>query len=137
MVCDFFFPRLGGVEMHIWSQAQCLMAMGHKVIVVTNAHGSRRGVRWMTNGLKVYYIPLLPFVDGSSLPTLGLVYFPLFRRILIREGVNIVHSHQVPQQHPVDASTCSVGGSAACPELTVRCVMVDAMHHASGRGRVD
>lgn len=95
MVCDFFFPRLGGVEMHIWSQAQCLMAMGHKVIVVTNAHGKRRGVRWMTNGLKVYYIPLLPFVDGSSLPTLGLAYFPLFRRILIREGVDIVHGHQV------------------------------------------
>lgn len=31
MVCDFFYPRLGGVEMHIWSLAQCLLKMGHKV----------------------------------------------------------------------------------------------------------
>jgi len=95
MVCDFFFPRLGGVEMHVWSQCQCLMAMGHKVIVVTNARGDRRGVRWMTNGLKVYYLPLASFVDGIVLPTLGLAYFPLFRSILIREGVTVVHGHQV------------------------------------------
>jgi phosphatidylinositol glycan class A protein len=31
MVCDFFYPRLGGVEMHIWSLSQCLLKMGHKV----------------------------------------------------------------------------------------------------------
>lgn len=31
MVCDFFFPRLGGVEMHIWSLAQCLLRLGHRV----------------------------------------------------------------------------------------------------------
>ena len=95
MVCDFFYPRLGGVEMHIWSQAQCLLAMGHKVVVVTSAVGARTGVRWMTNGLKVYYLPLLPFVDGNTLPTLGLAYFPLFRKILYREGITVVHVHQV------------------------------------------
>lgn len=31
MVCDFFYPRLGGVEMHIWSLSECLLKMGHKV----------------------------------------------------------------------------------------------------------
>ena len=31
MACDFFYPRLGGVEMHIWSLAQCLLRLGHKV----------------------------------------------------------------------------------------------------------
>jgi len=31
MVCDFVYPRLGGVEMHIWSLSQCLIKMGHKV----------------------------------------------------------------------------------------------------------
>ena len=30
MVCDFFYPRMGGVEMHIWSLSQHLIRMGHK-----------------------------------------------------------------------------------------------------------
>jgi len=52
------FPllRLGGLEMHIWCLAQCLLKMGHKVIVVTNmyntANGKRVGIRYMTNGLR-------------------------------------------------------------------------------------
>lgn len=50
LVCDFFYPRLGGVEMHIWSLSQCLIKRGHKVIVVTHAYGKRSGVRYMTNG---------------------------------------------------------------------------------------
>jgi len=53
-ISDFFFPRLGGVEMHIWTLSQCLLRMGHKVIVITHAAGDRKGVRYMTNGLKVY-----------------------------------------------------------------------------------
>lgn len=32
MVCDFFFPNLGGVESHIYELSQNLLAMGHKVI---------------------------------------------------------------------------------------------------------
>lgn len=53
MVCDFFYPRLGGVEMHIWSLSQCLLRRGHRVVVVTHAYDNRKGVRYMTNGLKV------------------------------------------------------------------------------------
>ena len=64
LVCDFFYPRLGGVEMHIWSLAQCLLRRGHKVIVVTHHYpDGRKGVRHMTGGLKVYYCPMTPFVD--------------------------------------------------------------------------
>jgi phosphatidylinositol glycan class A protein len=55
MVCDFFFPRLGGVEMHIWSLSQHLIRLGHKVIVITHAYGNRKGVRYMAGPLKVYY----------------------------------------------------------------------------------
>lgn len=55
MVCDFFFPRLGGVEMHIWSLSQHLIRLGHKVIVITHAYGKRKGVRYMAGPLKVYY----------------------------------------------------------------------------------
>jgi hypothetical protein len=31
MVCDFFYPRLGGVEMHIWSLSHALLRLGYKV----------------------------------------------------------------------------------------------------------
>ena len=98
MVCDFFWPRLGGVEMHVWSLSQCLMKLGWRVVVITHdapgADGKRRvGVRTMTNGLKVYYAPLPVFHDGNSFPA---VYplLPLFRDILVREQVDIVHGHQ-------------------------------------------
>ena len=54
MVCDFFFPRFGGVENHVWSMAQSLLRLGHKVVVVTHAYDAtdgsdrhRAGVRWM------------------------------------------------------------------------------------------
>jgi phosphatidylinositol N-acetylglucosaminyltransferase subunit A len=47
----------------------------------------------MTNGLKVYYIPLAVVYDQITLPTL-FSFFPLFRNILIRERITIVHCHQ-------------------------------------------
>lgn len=93
MVSDFFYPRLGGVEMHIWSLSQCLLHLGHKVVVLTNQYGKRAGVRFMTNGLKVYYAPVVPFVDQDSMPTLW-TFLPYLRNILIRERITIVHGHQ-------------------------------------------
>ena len=92
MVCDFFFPNTGGVEVHIFSLAQCLLARGHKVVVLTRAYGDRCGVRHMTRGLKVYYAPRLPVYGGATLPGLfGLA--PLLRCILLRERITIVHGH--------------------------------------------
>lgn len=58
MVSDFFYPNMGGVESHIYQLSQCLIEKGHKVVIVTHAYGDRRGVRYLTNGLKVYYLPL-------------------------------------------------------------------------------
>jgi phosphatidylinositol glycan class A protein len=53
MVSDFFYPNTGGVESHTYQLSQCLMARGHKVVVLTHAYGDRAGVRYLTNGLKV------------------------------------------------------------------------------------
>jgi len=64
MVCDFFYPRLGGVEMHIWSLSQHLLRLGHKVIVVTNFYGNRKGVRYLPGPLKVYYCVRVVFHVG-------------------------------------------------------------------------
>jgi phosphatidylinositol glycan class A protein len=121
MVCDFFYPRHGGVEMHIWSLAQCLMQRGHKVIVITHSYGGRKGIRYMTNGLKVYYTPIVPFVDQNSFPT-SIAMFPLFRKILIRERIDIVHGHQATStmmhEATVQARTMgykvSIAAAAAC-----------------------
>ncbi|XP_051938358.1 phosphatidylinositol N-acetylglucosaminyltransferase subunit A isoform X7 [Hippocampus zosterae] len=65
MVSDFFYPNMGGVESHIYLLSQCLIEKGHKVVVVTHAYGHRKGVRYLTNGLKVYYLPLQVFTDHS------------------------------------------------------------------------
>lgn len=39
--------------MHIWSLSQCLLRRGHRVVVITHGYDNRKGVRYMTNGLKV------------------------------------------------------------------------------------
>jgi phosphatidylinositol glycan class A protein len=104
MVCDFFYPRLGGVENHIWSLSHSLLRLGHKVIVITHAYNcsdaevvggdygltrrksQRTGVRYLPGGLKVYYCPFLPMTDEDCLPTFKIT-FPLLHWILIRQLV--------------------------------------------------
>ncbi|KAL4193998.1 hypothetical protein AMTRI_Chr05g57010 [Amborella trichopoda] len=93
MVSDFFYPNFGGVENHLYYLSQCLLELGHKVVVMTHAYGTRTGVRYMTGGLKVYYVPWKPFLMQNTLPT---IYgtFPIVRTILIREKISVVHGHQ-------------------------------------------
>ncbi|GAA0186335.1 hypothetical protein LIER_33623 [Lithospermum erythrorhizon] len=93
MVSDFFYPNFGGVENHIYYLSQCLIKLGHKVVVMTHAYKNRVGVRYMTGGLKVYYVPWVPFVMQNTLPTFyGTL--PIMRTILIREQISLVHGHQ-------------------------------------------
>lgn len=42
---------------------------------------------------QVYYVPLVPVVDGDCMPT-ACAFFPIFRQILIRERITLVHGHQ-------------------------------------------
>ncbi|CAF0732358.1 unnamed protein product [Adineta steineri] len=92
MVSDFFYPLIGGVENHIYQLSQCLIEQNHKVIVVTHAYNDRVGVRYMANGLKVYYLPYRPFYNNTILPTVFST-IPLIRSILLREQITIVHGH--------------------------------------------
>ncbi|CAJ0931994.1 unnamed protein product, partial [Mesorhabditis belari] len=92
LVSDFFCPNTGGVETHIYFLAKCLLARGHKVIVITHAYGERRGIRYLSNGLKVYYLPFLIVYNGASLGQ-GPASFPWFRQIFISEDIQIVHGH--------------------------------------------
>lgn len=92
MASDFFYPNMGGVEEHIFNLSQCLIMRGHKVIIITHGYGNRNGVRYMSNGLKIYYMPIKVFYSQSILPTM-ICNIPLIRCILIRENIEIVHGH--------------------------------------------
>ncbi|KAI1339994.1 glycosyltransferase family 4 protein [Xylariaceae sp. FL0016] len=92
MVSDFFFPQPGGVESHIYQLATKLIDRGHKVIIITHAYEDRKGIRYLTNGLKVYHVPFFVIYRSASFPTV-FSFFPLFRNIIIRERIEIVHGH--------------------------------------------
>ncbi|XP_032780902.2 phosphatidylinositol N-acetylglucosaminyltransferase subunit A isoform X2 [Daphnia magna] len=81
MVSDFFYPNLGGVESHIFTLSQCLIKLGHKVVVITHSYGNR-----------VYYLPVKTMHDQVVLPTL-FASLSIFRNIFIRECIEIVHGH--------------------------------------------
>ncbi|ANQ06995.1 Uncharacterized protein PCOAH_00013800 [Plasmodium coatneyi] len=93
MVSDFFYPNLGGIETHIFELSKQLIKKGFKVIVVTHCYNNRHGVRWMGNGIKVYYLPFETFMDVVTFPNI-VGTLPLCRNILYREKVDIVHGHQ-------------------------------------------
>ena len=65
---------------------------GHKVVVITHSYNDRVGIRYMTSGLKVYYLPIQTFYNQCILPTL-ICSLPLIRYIFIREQTTIVHGH--------------------------------------------
>lgn len=92
MASDFFYPNVGGVEAHIFNLSQCLLKRNHRVIVLTHSYGDRVGIRYMTNGLKVYYLPIKTFYSQCVLPSM-ISSLPLIRYILIRERITIVHGH--------------------------------------------
>nr|CDS28349.2 phosphatidylinositol phosphate 5 kinase type III [Hymenolepis microstoma] len=95
LICDCFYPNIGGVESHIYQLAQCLLSRGHRVIVITHSYGvkwQRQGVRYMAKGLKVYYIPYRPFYCQAIFITV-FGELSVVRDIFIRESVDIVHGH--------------------------------------------
>lgn len=102
MVCDFFYPQLGGVEFHIFHLAQNLLQLGHSVIVITHAYGDRIGIKHLSSGLKVYYVPHLILHRGTTFPTLHGT-FPIMRNIFIREQIDIVHSHGTASTFALEA----------------------------------
>ncbi|KAL8917080.1 MAG: hypothetical protein Q9172_005984 [Xanthocarpia lactea] len=92
MVSDFFFPQPGGIESHIYQLSTKLIDRGHKVVIITHAYKGRTGVRYLTNGLKVYHVPFLVIYRESTFPTV-FSFFPIFRNIVLREEIQIVHGH--------------------------------------------
>lgn len=114
MISDFFYPQPGGVESHIYQLSsvskmstylqsgtnhlvQKLIDRGHKVVIITHQYGppdypSRKGIRYLTNRLKVYHLPQWVVYRSTTFPTV-FSSFPLLRQIFIREEIQIVHGH--------------------------------------------
>ena len=92
MVTDFFYPQPGGVEFHVYHLSQKLADLGHLVVIITHSYGNRNGVRWLANGIKVYYVPFFSLYRLLISPTVFLA-FPILRNIFIREQIEIVHGH--------------------------------------------
>ena len=49
-------------------------------------------MRYLTNGLKVYHVPFFVIYRESTMPTV-FSFFPMFRNVVIREQIQIVHGH--------------------------------------------
>ncbi|XP_016976179.1 phosphatidylinositol N-acetylglucosaminyltransferase subunit A [Drosophila rhopaloa] len=92
MVSDFFYPSIGGVEEHVYNLSQMLLTQGHKVVVLTHAYGDCSGVRYVTGGMKVYYLPIKVCYNQCILPT-AVCNVPMLRAVLLRERVDVVHGH--------------------------------------------
>ncbi|XP_016947888.1 uncharacterized protein LOC108023129 [Drosophila biarmipes] len=92
MASDFFYPSIGGVEEHVYNLSQKLLSLGHKIVVLTHAYGDCSGVRYVTGGLKVYYLPIKVCYNQCILPT-AVCNVPMLRAVLLRERVEVVHGH--------------------------------------------
>lgn len=92
MVTDFFYPQPGGVEFHVYHLSQKLIDLGHSVIIITHDYGNRTGIRMLTNGLRVYYVPFLQVYRSTTMPSVFSA-FPILRNIFLREQIDIVHGH--------------------------------------------
>jgi glycosyltransferase involved in cell wall biosynthesis len=86
LVCDWYRPRIGGLELHLQDLARELSKRGHDVVVITSTPGSDR-----VEGLPVRRI------DAPRLPGLDLLYTAegvrRVARAIAAEKPDVVHAH--------------------------------------------
>ncbi|KDP35499.1 hypothetical protein JCGZ_08937 [Jatropha curcas] len=106
MVSDFFYSNFGGVENRIYYLSQFLLKLGHKVVVMTHACGNRAVVRYMTGGLKVYYVPWRLFLMQNTLPT----FYWTLPIIRTRKNINGAWSSSVLNSMSSSFDACTYYG---------------------------
>ncbi len=86
LICDWYRPRIGGIEAHLEGLSQQLAAVGHDVVVITPTRGEPT-----VDGVRVHRInaPLAPHF--GFLTTRGGVR--AIGEALAREKVDVAHSH--------------------------------------------
>lgn len=86
LICDWYLPRVGGIEIQMHGLARSLIACGHDVRVITSCPGPD-----LIDGVRVYRlkVPLIPGVKLSY----GPVTERRLRELLEREHVDVIHGH--------------------------------------------
>jgi len=86
LVCDWYHPRIGGIELHLQDLARRLVAAGHDVVAITPTPGPDR-----VDGVRVRRI------EAPRAPHFGFVYTPGGVRAvgdaLASERVDVAHCH--------------------------------------------
>lgn len=86
LVCDWYRPRIGGIELHLQDLARALDKRGHDVVVVTSTPGARE-----FDGVQVRRI------EAPLMPPFGLLFTPSgFRAVaeaIAVERPDVVHAH--------------------------------------------
>src|SRR5262245_8457574 len=86
LVCDWYLPRIGGLELHLYDLARELNARGHEAHIICVISGPTED-----RGIKVHRlpVPMLPFLKTVRNPAAALE----LERVLRRERFDIVHAH--------------------------------------------
>ena len=86
LACDWFLPRMGGIELHLRDLALALRARGVDARIVTTTPGDEQ-----VDGIPVHRVPaaLAPGASFAVSPRL----FGRVRALIAREEFDIVHAH--------------------------------------------
>jgi len=86
IICDWFHPRIGGIEVHLQGLAESLLASGHEPEIITATPGNSQGYGFPVHRLEV-----------PVTKRFGLIYtFDAFRQVatlLDKGSFDIVHYH--------------------------------------------
>ncbi|HUA13296.1 MAG TPA: glycosyltransferase family 4 protein [Candidatus Sulfotelmatobacter sp.] len=90
IVTPYFYPKIGGLEMHTYHIAKGLKKRGHAVTVVTTQHEKKLKSVDSSSGIKV--IRLKPMFKISNTPV-NILWFFKVRRIIKKEDPDIIEAH--------------------------------------------
>lgn len=86
LVCDWFLPRAGGIELHLRDLAITLRARGMDACIVTTTRGDA-----VVDGVPVHRVPaVLSPIGGFAVSPAALSGIG---RLLVREHFDLVHAH--------------------------------------------
>lgn len=92
MVCDYFYPNMGGIETHIVELSLALIERGHKVIGITHKYAQCRPIEHVGK-FKIYYLNIPTFHRNTVFPGFFANFFQI-ANVLHSEKIDIVHGHQ-------------------------------------------
>lgn len=86
LVCDWFLPRVGGIELHLRDLALALRARGVDATIVTTTPGDA-----VVDGVPVYRVPAMLSPVGGFAMSPGAVSF--IGSLLVPARFDVVHAH--------------------------------------------